>query len=100
MLYAPEITIYQLKVVLLGVSPMIWRHFLVGCNRTIADLHFTRQIAISPGFFTLGHANTLRTQLGLQCGNCLFSFFCQFFQEAGHKTIYLCMGQDEIANEN
>jgi hypothetical protein len=37
----PETTIYQLKVVLLGVSPMIWRRILVRSNSTIANLHFT-----------------------------------------------------------
>jgi hypothetical protein len=46
-----------LQALLVEGNPMIWRHFLVGCNRTIADLHFPRQIAIdglmaiSPGFF-------------------------------------------------
>ncbi len=36
--------IYQLKVVLLGVSLMIWRRLLVSRDSTIADLHYTLQI--------------------------------------------------------
>jgi hypothetical protein len=42
----PETTIYQLKVVLLGVSPMIWRRILVRNDSTIANLHFTLQIVM------------------------------------------------------
>ena len=38
--------IYQLKVVLLGVSPMIWRRLLVRSDSTVADLHFILQIAV------------------------------------------------------
>lgn len=38
--------IYQLKVLLLGVSPMIWRRLLVCGDTTIADLHFIVQITM------------------------------------------------------
>ena len=41
-----ESTIYQLKVVLLGVSPMIWRRLLVGSTITITDLHYILQITM------------------------------------------------------
>src|SRR6266540_1854620 len=37
----PEPNIYQLKVVLLGISPIIWRRLLVKSDSTIADLHDT-----------------------------------------------------------
>jgi len=40
----PEPNIYQLKVVLLGISPIIWRRLLVRSDSTIADLHDTLQI--------------------------------------------------------
>jgi hypothetical protein len=36
---------YQLRVFLRGVSPMIWRRLLVRSDSTIADLHYTFQIA-------------------------------------------------------
>jgi hypothetical protein len=39
-------TIYQLKVVLLGISPMIWRRIKVRSDNTIADLHYIIQIAM------------------------------------------------------
>jgi len=38
--------IYQLKVVLVGISPMIWRRLLVSGSHTLADLHYTLQIAM------------------------------------------------------
>ena len=37
--------VYQFKVVLRGISPMIWRRFLVHSDSTIADLHYLLQIA-------------------------------------------------------
>ncbi|MDI1294198.1 MAG: plasmid pRiA4b ORF-3 family protein [Methylobacter sp.] len=37
---------YQLKVWLQGISPMVWRRLLVRSDSTIADLHYTIQIAI------------------------------------------------------
>ncbi len=42
----PEPTIYQLKVVLLGVGPMIWHRLLIHGDSTIADLHYIFQIAM------------------------------------------------------
>ena len=42
----PEPSIYQLKVVLLGISPMIWRRLLVSSTSTIADLHYILQITM------------------------------------------------------
>ena len=41
-----ESSIYQLKVVLLGISPMIWRRLLVSSTSTIADLHYILQITM------------------------------------------------------
>jgi hypothetical protein len=38
--------VYQLKVWLQEISPMIWRRLLVRSDSTIADLHYTIQIAI------------------------------------------------------
>jgi Plasmid pRiA4b ORF-3-like protein len=39
--------VYQLRVVLRGVSPLIWRRLLVRGDSTVADLHATLQIALS-----------------------------------------------------
>jgi hypothetical protein len=41
-----EPAIYQLKVALLSVSPMIWRRLLICGDSTIADLHYIVQIAM------------------------------------------------------
>lgn len=38
--------VYQLKVVLQGISPMIWQRLLVQSESTIADLHYVIQIAM------------------------------------------------------
>jgi hypothetical protein len=42
----PEAVVYQLRVVLRGVSPLIWRCLLVRSDSTIADLHATFQLAL------------------------------------------------------
>ena len=38
--------VYQLRVVLRGVSPLIWRRLLVRGDSTVADLHATLQVAL------------------------------------------------------
>src|SRR5262249_3547137 len=43
---SPESNIYQLRAVLLGISPIIWRRLFVRGDSTIADLHDTLQIAL------------------------------------------------------
>ncbi len=40
-----EIVIYQIRVVLEDISPLIWRRLLVPGDYSIADLHFILQIA-------------------------------------------------------
>jgi hypothetical protein len=42
----PDPAIYQLKLVLQGISPMIWRRLLICDDSTIADLHCIAQIAM------------------------------------------------------
>lgn len=46
MLNSSEPVIYQLKIVLLGISPMIWRRILVRSDSTIEDLHYSVQLAM------------------------------------------------------
>ncbi|WP_309731458.1 IS1096 element passenger TnpR family protein [Chamaesiphon sp. OTE_75_metabat_556] len=43
-----QIIIYQLKIFILGISPMIWRRFKVhsNSNSTITDLHYIVQIVM------------------------------------------------------
>jgi hypothetical protein len=60
----PETTIYQLKVVLLGVSPMIWCRILVRNDSTIANLHFILQIVMG---WTDIHLHRFRIH-GKPCG--------------------------------
>ena len=46
MVEAHPVSVYQFKVVLRGVSPMIWRRVLLRSDQTIADLHYAIQIAM------------------------------------------------------
>jgi hypothetical protein len=41
----PEAQIYQLRAVIRGISPMIWRRLLVRDDSTVAQLHEVLQIA-------------------------------------------------------
>src|SRR3954451_17217232 len=41
-----EPVVYQFKVVLRRVSPMVWRRLLVHSDSSIADFHYTLQIAM------------------------------------------------------
>ena len=43
---SPTTPIYQLKISLLGISPMIWRRLLVPGSTRIAELHHIIQIAM------------------------------------------------------
>jgi hypothetical protein len=41
-----QITIYQLKTLMLGISPMIWRRVKVHSNSTITDLHYNHSLSL------------------------------------------------------
>jgi Plasmid pRiA4b ORF-3-like protein len=41
-----KLVIYQLKILILDISPMIWRRVKVRSDSTIADLHYIIQIAM------------------------------------------------------
>jgi hypothetical protein len=42
-----EAQIYQLRAVLRGISPLIWRRLLVRSDSTVAQLHQALQVAMS-----------------------------------------------------
>ena len=46
MLDPPNALVYQLKVVLREISPLIWRRLLVSADTSIADLHHILQLAL------------------------------------------------------
>ena len=69
-----ESVIYQLKIVLLGISPMIWRRILVSSDSTIEDLHYTVQLAMGWSDIHLHHFIIYGKQYGItQPGGTLFS---------------------------
>ena len=43
---AENVVVYQLHILLQGVSPAIWRRLLVRSDSSIGDLHYTIQIAM------------------------------------------------------
>src|SRR5665213_1150617 len=45
----PEAQIYQLRAVLRGISPLIWRRLLVRSDSTVAQLHEVLQVAFGWG---------------------------------------------------
>jgi hypothetical protein len=45
-----QLAIYQLQIVILGISPMIWRRGKIRSGSTIADLRYIIQIAM--GLYT------------------------------------------------
>ena len=59
MLQSEDLDIYQLRVYLRQISPAIWRRLLVRSDSTIADLHYTLQIAMDWSDFHL-HQFTIR----------------------------------------
>jgi hypothetical protein len=66
--------IYQLKIVLLGISPMIWRRVLVSSNSTIEDLHYIVQLAMGWSNIHLHHFIIHGQQYGItQPGGTVFS---------------------------
>ena len=65
-----EVEVYQLRVFLRQISPMIWRRLLVRSDSTIADLHYTLQIAMGWDDFHL-HQFTIRGKyygVAYECG--------------------------------
>ena len=52
-----EPVVYQMRVFLRGVSPMVWRRLPVRSDSTVADLHYTLQIAFG---WSDSHLNCFR----------------------------------------
>jgi pRiA4b ORF-3-like protein len=46
---SPNLAVYQLRVVMVGISPLIWRRLLIPADTTIAGLHTVLQTAFGWG---------------------------------------------------
>ncbi|MDI9634354.1 hypothetical protein QM565_00875 [Geitlerinema splendidum] len=64
---SPEPVIYQLKVALLGISPMIWRRLLVKSDSTIEDLHYTLHVATCNAKRFSQQSRHLRARINCNC---------------------------------
>ena len=42
----PNTVVYQLKITLRGISPLIWRRLLVRAETSLAELHHILQLAL------------------------------------------------------
>src|SRR5215510_12061603 len=42
----PNTVIYQLRITLRGISPLIWRRLLVSAETSLADLHYILQLVM------------------------------------------------------
>ena len=56
---SPPVEIYQLRLSLRGINPMIWRRLLVRSDSTLADLHYITQIVMNWSNYYL-HRFTIR----------------------------------------
>ncbi len=52
-----QLSIYQFRAVLNGVSPMVWRRFLLASETSLADLHEVLQLAFGWSGFYFGSAH-------------------------------------------
>ncbi|MBD2313955.1 hypothetical protein H6G20_19995 [Desertifilum sp. FACHB-1129] len=71
---SPEPVIYQLKVALLGISPMIWRRLLVKSDSTIFRfaLHATDSNGVGRPLLVTSILSSRRSKFfGLRGGGCL-----------------------------
>ncbi|WP_145837541.1 plasmid pRiA4b ORF-3 family protein, partial [Dulcicalothrix desertica] len=69
-----EPVVYQLKILLLGISPTIWRRVLVRSDSTIENLHYTVQLAMGWSDIHLHHFIIHGKEYGVsQIGGTMFS---------------------------
>ena len=57
-----EPQIYQLRVVLRGISPLIWRRLLVRSDNTVGQLHEVLQVAFGWDDAHLNRSEAVNTQ--------------------------------------
>src|SRR5271157_1453057 len=73
-----QCSIYRLRLVVNGVSPMVWRRFLVSSKTNLADLHEILQVAFGwSGFYRyefLVHGKTFGCSAGDARSVCLADF--------------------------
>ncbi|MEL6601775.1 MAG: plasmid pRiA4b ORF-3 family protein [Cyanobacteria bacterium J06614_10] len=64
--------VYQLKVHLIGISPMIWRRFLVSGDSTLSDLHYILQLVMGWSDYHLNCFVIHGKRYGVDNSSCLF----------------------------
>ena len=73
---------YQIKVALRGISPLIWRRFLISSQETLAELHRVIQVAIGWMDLHLHHFQIHGREYGLYKPGGLW-----FDEEAGQVSL-------------
>lgn len=64
--------VYQMKVHLIGISPMIWRRFLVSGDSTLSDLHYILQLVMGWSDYHLNCFVIHGKRYGVDNASCLF----------------------------
>jgi len=64
--------VYQLKVHLIGISPMIWRRFQVSGDSTLSDLHYILQLVMGWSDYHLNCFVIHGKRYGVNNSSCLF----------------------------
>ena len=62
-----QLSIYQLRAVLNGVSPLVWRRFLLAGETSLADLHKVLQLAFGWSNFYLYEVLHSWENIWLEC---------------------------------
>jgi hypothetical protein len=71
---ASLVDVYQLRVVIRGISPLIWRRLLLRSDATLADLHDVLQTAFGWEDYHLHRFAIRRREYGIPCsGGPLYS---------------------------
>ncbi len=90
-----SIEVYQMRVLLSGISPIIWRRFLIRNDSTISDLHYALQILMNWGDYHLNQFVIRGKRYGVaQPGGICFSdnpdqvFLSQFHFRLKEKFLY------------
>ena len=68
--YPPHPDIYQLRIVLRGISPLIWRRLLVRSDTTLAQLHLMLQLIFDWSNEHLHHFHIFGKDYGSDSGSC------------------------------
>jgi len=87
--YQPHPDIYQLRIVLRGISPLIWRRLLVRSDTTLAQLHLVLQILFDWSNEHLHHFRIFGKDYGSASADTRNVMLRQFGFQHGERVRYV-----------